>query len=65
MNIDLKVEIIRRYGSQVVAAKKLKIGESKLSYLVRGHVEPNPQEREILKAALGADYFQPERPRAA
>lgn len=38
MNIDLKVELIRRFGSQVVAAKKLKIGESKLSYLVRGHV---------------------------
>jgi hypothetical protein len=65
MNIDLKVEIIRRFGSQVVAAKTLKIGESKLSYLVRGHVEPNAYEREILRTALGADYFEPEGPRAA
>lgn len=65
MNIDLKVELIRRFGSQVIAAKQLKIGESKLSYLVRGHVEPNPQEREILKTALGADYFQPQGPQAA
>jgi len=53
MNIDLKVELIRRFGSQVVAAKQLKIGESKLSYLVRGHVEPNPHEREILQNRFG------------
>jgi hypothetical protein len=65
MNIDLKVELIRKFGSQVVAAKRLKIREAKLSYLVRGHAEQNPKEREILKTALGADYFQPGGPRAA
>jgi hypothetical protein len=65
MNIDLKVELIRRFGTQIVAAKALNIGESKLSYLVRGHVEPNPQEREILRTALGTDYFEPKGPQAA
>ncbi len=65
MNIDLRVGIIRKYGTQVVAAKELKIREAKLSYLVRGHVEPNAHEREILRTALGADYFQPEGSRAA
>ena len=65
MNINLKVEIIRRFGSQVVAAKKLKIGESKLSYLVNEHVEPTPEERDVLKKALGRDYFEPESPSAA
>ena len=65
MNIDLKVELIRTFGSQVVAAKRLNIGESKLSYLVRGHVEPNAHERKILRTALGADYFEPEGPQAA
>jgi hypothetical protein len=57
--------LIRKFGSQVVAAKRLKIREAKLSYLVRGHAEPNPKEREILKTALGADYFQAGGPRAA
>lgn len=49
MNIDLKVELIRRFGSQLVAAKQLKIGESKLSYLVRGHAEPNHHEARFLE----------------
>ena len=66
MNIDLKVGLIRHGGgSQLAAAKKLGIQNSKLSYLVRGHVQPNPHEREILKIVLGADYFEPEGPRAA
>jgi hypothetical protein len=65
MNIDLKVELIRRFGSQVVAAKRLKIHESKLFHLVRGHEEPNPRERDVLKKALGADYFATQPPSAA
>ena len=65
MNIDLKIGIIRQFGSQVVAAKKLKIREAKLSYLVRGHLEPNARERQLLREALGADYFEPQSPSAA
>jgi hypothetical protein len=57
MNIELKVELIRRFGSQVVAARQMGIREAKLSYFVRGHSMPNEREREILKKALGADYF--------
>jgi hypothetical protein len=57
MNIELKVELIRRFGSQVVAARQMGIREAKLSYFVRDHSEPNDREREILKKALGADYF--------
>jgi hypothetical protein len=65
MNIDLKIELIRRFGTQVVAAKQLNIREAKLSYLVRGHAEPNERERDVLKKALGADYFEKESPSAA
>jgi hypothetical protein len=62
VNIDLKVELIRRFGTQVVAAKQLKIREAKLSYLLHGHAEPNQREREALKKALGADYFEKQPP---
>jgi len=66
MNLELKIGLIRfGGGSQVAAAKKLKIAESKLSHLVRGHAEPNPQEREALKKALGRDYFEKQSPSAA
>jgi hypothetical protein len=65
MNLDLKIELIRHFGSQVVVAKRLKIHESKLSYLVRGHVEPTKHERDLLKKALGADYFETQPPSAA
>ena len=57
MNVDLRLGLLRRYGSQIVASKQLGIGNSKLSYLVHGHAEPTPREREVLKEALGADYF--------
>ena len=65
MNVNLKIELIRRYGSQIVASKRLRIGNSKLSYLVQGHAAPNQREREILKKALGADYFETQPPSAA
>ena len=57
MNLDLKIALIRNFGSQVVASRRLKIQESKLSYIINGHSEPNEREREILKKALGADFF--------
>jgi hypothetical protein len=67
VNIDFKLALIKNFGSQVVAARRLKIQESKLSYFVRGHSQPNEREREILKRALGADYFagESEGPQAA
>jgi DNA-binding transcriptional regulator YdaS (Cro superfamily) len=54
MNIELKVELIRRFGSQVVAARQMGIREAKLSYIVRGHSEPSEKEREAIERALGA-----------
>jgi hypothetical protein len=60
MNLKLKLELIKRFGTQIVAARQLGIRESKLSYIVRGHSVPNGREREILKKALGADFFSKE-----
>jgi hypothetical protein len=54
MNLELKVELIRRFGSQLVAARQLGIRESKLSYIVREHAEPSAKEREAFERVLGA-----------
>jgi hypothetical protein len=65
MNIDFKIALIRNFGSQLVASRRLRIKESKLSHLVRGHDEPNQRERALLAKALGHDYFADvEEPRA-
>ena len=49
----LKAELIKRFGTQVEAAKQMGIRENRLSYLVRGHVEPSEKERQALVKALG------------
>ena len=53
MNLELKAELIRRFGSQIEAAVQMGIRENRLSYIVRGHVQPSKQEREALEAAIG------------
>jgi plasmid maintenance system antidote protein VapI len=58
VNIELKIALIRRFGSQIRAAKPLQIDESRLSRLVNGHRDPTGDERKRLTVALGADYFE-------
>ena len=53
LNVDLKCALIRKFGSQVEAARQMGIRESKLSYIVRRHAEPSNRERKILERALG------------
>ncbi len=57
MNIELKIGLIRRFGSQIRAAKPLRIEESRLSKIVNGHRDPTAEERRRLANALGADFF--------
>jgi ribosome-binding protein aMBF1 (putative translation factor) len=57
MNMDFRIAIIRTFGSQIVASRRLKIQENKLSHFVHGHSEPNERERKLLEKALGHDYF--------
>jgi hypothetical protein len=54
INWDLKVAIIQKFGSQVHAARALGIRESRLSYLVRGHVQPSRVERRLLENCFGS-----------
>ncbi len=67
VNLELKIALIRKFGSQIRAAKPLRTEESKLSRIVQGHREPSPEERRRLEKALGVDYFSaaPEEPRVA
>lgn len=53
VNLDLKCALIKRFGSQIAAARELGIRESKLSYIIRGHAEPSERERKAFEGALG------------
>lgn len=53
MNLSLRLELIKRFGTQVNAAKELEIRESRLSYIVNGHIAPSDKERKALDRVLG------------
>jgi len=61
LNLELKIALIRGFGTQHVAAKRLKLREDRLSHIVRGYDEPNDHERKVLGKALGRDYFRKEK----
>jgi len=52
VNLALKAELIKRFGTHVEAAQHMGIRENRLSYIVRGHVKPSKQERQALENAL-------------
>ena len=58
MRPRLKIGIIQTYGSQVIAARALGIGETRLSRIVRGHVEPRQVEREKLISVFGVNALR-------
>ena len=58
VNLNLKGELVRRYGSQFKASRALGIRESKLSYIVTGHSEPNERELKALEEALGRGFVK-------
>jgi hypothetical protein len=53
VNLELKAELIRRFGSQIEAALQMGIREDRLSYIVRGHTQPSKRERVALERSLG------------
>ena len=67
MNLDLKIALLKTFRTQIVASRRLKITEGRLSHFVRGHDQPNKHERRLLEKALGRDYFttQEDGPQAA
>jgi transcriptional regulator with XRE-family HTH domain len=60
MNLPLKLAIVASRFSQIELAGKIGIHESRLSKIVRGHIEPNDAERASIAKALRkpvADLF--------
>ena len=53
VNLNLKAELIKRFGTQVEAARAIGIRENRLSYIIRGHAQPSKAEREALELAMG------------
>ena len=49
----LKWILLEKFGSQVLASRKLGIRESRLSYLVRGHADPSDGEIKVFERILG------------
>ena len=62
VNLNLKAEPIKRFGSQVEATKSLGIRENRLSYIIRGHTEPTEREQKTLgrcaRAGNGAETIK-------
>jgi len=53
INWKLKAALVAHFGTQVEAAKRLGIRESRLSYIVNGHVEPSDNELRALAREFG------------
>jgi plasmid maintenance system antidote protein VapI len=56
---NLKSQIVDLHGSQVVAARRLGIEETRLSRIVREHIQPRDDERAKLIDAFGASALKP------
>ena len=58
LNLELKTELIRRYGSQFRAAHAMGLHEARLSQIIRGRIKPNMIERAALERVLGKGIAQ-------
>lgn len=57
LNVKLRIEIIRRSGSQLGLSHLTKIPENRISHFVNGWKLPNLRERGILERELGRDVI--------
>jgi plasmid maintenance system antidote protein VapI len=55
MNLTLKAALIERFGSQMRAAKVMKISPTYLSYLVNGHRDASDDDLAALSKVFGAE----------
>lgn len=53
INWELKQAIVNKFGSQVVAAHRMGIRESRLSYIICGHARLSKTQIEALINAVG------------
>ena len=47
INLELKAELIRRFGTQIEAGKAMGITENRLSHIVRARVQLSERERKL------------------
>jgi hypothetical protein len=64
MLLKLKAKMVELHGSQIVASKAVGIEATRLSRIVRQHIEPRKDERARLVAAFGASSLRPSAPRS-
>jgi plasmid maintenance system antidote protein VapI len=55
MNLTLKAALIERFGSQMRAAKAMKISPTYLSYLVNGHRDASDGDVAALSKVFGTE----------
>ena len=53
MNLELKAQIVRKYGSQANFAQAVKADETVISRVIRGRRPLKPEDREKWARALG------------
>jgi len=53
LNWNLKTILVEKFGSQISAASQIGIAQNRMSYIIRGHVQPSDRERKALERALG------------
>lgn len=58
MNLALRLELLKRFRTQMRAAKSLKIQPSKLSSILHGYAKPSEKELRRLQQALGAEVLR-------
>jgi hypothetical protein len=54
-NRKLKAAIVLEYGSQVDAARAFGWSESRLSRLINGRIEPQPEDARLIQDRLGVE----------
>ena len=53
MNLDLRFEIYKKFGSQFNAARVLNMREDRLSKIIRGRILPKSEEKRHFARKLG------------
>ncbi len=55
MNLRLKTEILKRFPHQCAFAREIRMGENRLSAIVRERQQPSADERIAITQALGVE----------
>ena len=51
-NVELKVSILKKLGSQIVLARKTGINEERISRFIHGRSKPSEDEKKLIASAL-------------